>query len=101
MKFTRFALSILLAASSLAAQSAAPAKPTAPKITVVKAARLVDPKSGSVISNAMIIVQDDKVTQVGTGLTVPAGAEVINLKGATILPGLIDCRSEEHTSELQ
>src|ERR1019366_1526034 len=93
MKFFRTAFSILLAASSLAAQSTAPAKPTAPKITVVKAARLVDPKSGGVISNAMIIVQDDKVTQVGTGLTIPAGAEVIDLKGATILPGLIDCHT--------
>jgi imidazolonepropionase-like amidohydrolase len=93
MKFPGFAISILLAASSLAAQSTAPATTAPPKITVVKAARLVDPKSGSVISNAMIIVQDDKVTQVGTGLTVPAGAEVIDLKGATILPGLIDCHT--------
>jgi imidazolonepropionase-like amidohydrolase len=94
MRFTAIAVSICLAASSLAAQSAAPAKPTAPpKITVVKAARLVDPKSGSVVTNAMIIVQDDKVTRVGSGLAIPAGAEVIDLKGATILPGLIDCHT--------
>jgi imidazolonepropionase-like amidohydrolase len=93
VKFSGVTLSILIAASSLAAQSAAPAKAAAPKITVVKAAHLVDPKSGGVISNAVVIMQDDKVTQVGSGLAVPAGADLIDLKGATLLPGLIDCHT--------
>jgi imidazolonepropionase-like amidohydrolase len=94
MRFPAFAVSICVSAAPLAAQSAAPSKPAAPpKIAVVKAARLVDPKAGTVIANAMVIVQDDKVTQVGSGLAIPAGAEVIDLKGATILPGLIDCHT--------
>jgi imidazolonepropionase-like amidohydrolase len=94
MKFSAFAASVFLAAAPLAAQSASPSKPAVPpKITVVKSAHLVDPKSGTVVANAVIIVQDDKVTQVGSGLAVPAGAEVIDLKGATILPGLIDCHT--------
>jgi len=93
MKVSCLALSLACAVWSAGAQTAPPAKPVAPKVTVVKAARLVDPKSGTVIANATVIVSDDKVTQVGSGLAVPAGAEVIDLKGATLLPGLIDCHT--------
>jgi imidazolonepropionase-like amidohydrolase len=92
MKFARHILPLFVAASSLTAQTPV-AKPVPPKITVVKAARLIDPKAGSVVNNATVIIADDKVTQVGSGLAVPAGAEVIDLKGATLLPGLIDCHT--------
>jgi imidazolonepropionase-like amidohydrolase len=58
----------------------------------ITAARMVDPVSGRVIEGAAVIVQDDKVTAVGTAAAVPApsGARHIDLAGETILPGLID-----------
>jgi len=45
---------------------------------------------GRLVSNATIIVEGDRIQAVGAGLTVPAGAEVIDLAGLTAIPGLID-----------
>jgi imidazolonepropionase-like amidohydrolase len=61
------------------------------KTTVIKAARMFDGKSSTLVSNAVVIVEGDRITKAGSGLAVPAGAEVIDLGDATILPGLIDC----------
>ena len=69
----------------LALAVAAPAA-AAPK--AIKAGRLVDP-SGRVIINAVIIVDGDRITSVGTNPP-PAGAEVIDLGRFTVIPGLID-----------
>ncbi|HYV96820.1 MAG TPA: amidohydrolase family protein [Gemmatimonadaceae bacterium] len=88
-KFTALALLFTL---PVAAQTPA-APPAPPKIVVVKAAHLLDPKTGTLVDNAVVIVEDDKVKQTGSNLAVPAGAQVIDLQGATILPGLIDCHT--------
>lgn len=82
----------LFVAPALLAQ-AKPTSTLAPKIVAVRAAMLIDPKNGTTMSNPVIIVEDDKVKAVGAGLAIPAGAEVIDLKGATLLPGLIDCHT--------
>ena len=64
---------------------------TAPAGTIfIKAAKLIDVKAGKVLANQNIIVTGDRITQVGANLAVPAGARVIDLGGATVLPGLID-----------
>lgn len=68
-----------------------------PPVTAIRAGRLIDPKSGTVSSNVVILVERDKVTGVGPNLTVPAGATVIDLSTSTVLPGLIDA----HTHLLQ
>jgi imidazolonepropionase-like amidohydrolase len=84
------ALVALILAPSLLAQ----AKPTpAPTIVAVRAAKLVDTKNGTTIANPVVIIEDDKVKTVGAGLSIPAGATVVDLKGATLLPGLIDCHT--------
>jgi len=81
-------------AASLAGQTPASA-PAAPpkKITVVKAARLIDGQGGAPTANPVVVIEDDKIARVGAGLAVPAGAEVVDLGGATLLPGLIDCHT--------
>jgi imidazolonepropionase-like amidohydrolase len=58
--------------------------------TVIRAARLIDGRGGSPIAPAMIRVEDDRIAEVGTSIPVPSGARVIDLGGATLLPGLID-----------
>ena len=69
-------------------------QPTAPKkVTVLKAARLLDGQGGTPLANAVVIIEDDRIAGVGAGLPMPAGAEVIDLGSATLLPGLIDCHT--------
>src|SRR3954464_15221547 len=55
---------------------------------VIKAGRVVD-ASGRVITNAVIVVDNDRITSIGTAPP-PAGAEVIDLSRFTVIPGLID-----------
>jgi imidazolonepropionase-like amidohydrolase len=73
--------------------TAAPAqekdKVTAKKIAI-RAGRLIDGKSDTPILNALILVEGDKIVSVSAGGTPPAGAEVIDLAKATVLPGFAD-----------
>jgi len=65
----------------------------AAQVIVVKAGRLVDPDSGTVLTDQIIVIRDHKIAEVGKGLPVPAGAKVIDLSSMTVLPGLIDCHT--------
>ena len=70
----------------------APAVAT-PHITAIKAGHLVDVDSGTVLDEQIILIRDQRITAVGRGLTIPSGAEVIDLSSMTVLPGLIDCHT--------
>src|ERR1700674_2835307 len=63
-------------------------------VTLVKAGRLLDPKTGNVLSPAALLIENGKIKEVGPPSRVqanaPAGVETIDLGGATLLPGLID-----------
>lgn len=61
--------------------------------TFIKAGKLVDPRSGSVLANQMIMIEGSKIKAVGPNLAVPKGATVLDLSAYTILPGLIDCHT--------
>jgi len=58
----------------------------------VTAERMLDVTTGRMIQNPAIIIQDGKITSVGARdtLQVPSAAEVVELPGVTLLPGLID-----------
>jgi imidazolonepropionase-like amidohydrolase len=60
---------------------------------VLKAARLFDGKSTSLMQNGVVIVQGDKIVDVGSNLPVPAGAKVIDLGDATLSPGFMDAHT--------
>ena len=61
-------------------------------VTLVKAGRLLDPCTGNVLAAAAILIEGDRIKQVGSPsqVGVPAGAKIIDLGSATVLPGLID-----------
>lgn len=84
-RFCVLALAMAASATQLHSQAASP-------ITLVKAGRLLDPRSGQVIAPAAVLIDGDKIKQVGSAsqITVPAGAKIIDLGTATLLPGLID-----------
>jgi imidazolonepropionase-like amidohydrolase len=62
-------------------------------VTAIKCGRLINTGDGSVTQNAVIIVRDERIEQVGVGLSIPSGARVIDLSAYTVLPGLIDCHT--------
>src|SRR5947207_9182555 len=60
-------------------------------VTVIRAGTLIDGVSESPRKNQLIFVRGEKIVRVtGTGEAIPAGANVIDLSNATVLPGLID-----------
>ena len=64
-----------------------------PPVTAIRAARLFDGTSDSTIADAVVLVQGSHITAAGARLAVPAGAQVIDLGDATILPGFIDAHT--------
>ena len=63
-----------------------------PQTTAIQAGKLFDPVSGQMLTNQVILIQSDRITSVGpaASITIPAGAKIIDLKHASVLPGLID-----------
>jgi len=57
---------------------------------VLHAARLLDVRSGRVVTPGEVLVQGERIVEVGTAVKHPAGAEVIDVGDRTLLPGLID-----------
>ncbi|MBN9382016.1 MAG: amidohydrolase family protein [Chitinophagaceae bacterium] len=62
-------------------------------IKAIKAGRLIDPLTGKVLERVTILVDHDTVRQVGQDIRAPDTAQIIDLSGYTVLPGLIDCHT--------
>lgn len=62
-------------------------------LTYIKAGRLFDGRSDRLLENVVIVVRDQKILQVGKELTIPSGANVIDLSDRTVMPGLIDAHT--------
>ena len=65
----------------------------ADNVIALKAQRLFDGKSKTLIPNGVVIVQGDKIVDVGSGLAVPSDAQVIDLGDATLAPGFMDAHT--------
>jgi imidazolonepropionase-like amidohydrolase len=88
-------LGIALVLGLVAAVSAVqtPAQSAVP-VTLIKAGRLLDPRTGSILAPAAVLIEDGKIKEVGSPsqlrAAAPAGVKIIDLGSATLLPGLID-----------
>jgi imidazolonepropionase-like amidohydrolase len=88
-RFASFALAFAL----VPALSASGAEAPAATVVAIRAARLVDGTGAPPLAPAVVLVEGERITAVGADLAIPAGARVIDLGGATLLPGLIDCHT--------
>ncbi len=72
-----------------------PAPPEGKGVVALRAARLIDGTGDAAISNAVVIVTDEKITAVGAAgdVRVPAGARIIELGDVTLLPGFVDAHT--------
>jgi imidazolonepropionase-like amidohydrolase len=62
----------------------------ATQVVAVRAGRLYDPKTSRLLTNQVVLIRGDRISEVGSAVQIPAGATVIDLGGATLLPGMID-----------
>ena len=62
-------------------------------VIALKAARMFDGKSKTLVQNGVVIVADGKIRDVGSNLSIPAGAQVIDLGDATLSPGFMDAHT--------
>jgi imidazolonepropionase-like amidohydrolase len=82
----------ILCAASLQAQTTQqhPPPQSLPHAIVLHAARLLDVESGRITAPGEILIEGEAIKEVGAKVTRPADAEIIDLGGSTLLPGLID-----------
>src|SRR5215471_10286463 len=69
--------------------------PQAAGSVAIRAGKLFDSKNGQMLTKQVVLIMNDRITDVGpeSQVKIPAGAEVIDLSRATVLPGLIDAHT--------
>ena len=69
--------------------------PQPPGLIAIRAGRLFDSSAGRMLTDQVVLIENDRITEVGAAgqVAIPAGAHVIDLSGATVLPGLIDAHT--------
>src|ERR1700738_1740025 len=65
----------------------------AARMIAIRCGRLIDGKNDIPTTNSTILIEGERITAVGREVKIPAGADVIDLSQATVLPGLIDAHT--------
>jgi imidazolonepropionase-like amidohydrolase len=85
-----FLLDVLLLISPAPTQGQVPDTAT---VIAIRAGRLIDPATGGVARDQVILVRGRKVAAVGPNIAVPDGTPVVDLSRETVLPGLFDAHT--------
>lgn len=83
---------VVVAAAGVETQPQVP--PTGPQsIVAIRAGRIVDPETGTVAANQIVLVEGERIREVGADVTIPPRAQVIDLSKLTLVPGLVDAHT--------
>ena len=67
------------------------------QVIAIKAGHLFDSKLGDMLTNQVVLIKGDRITDVGPNVQIPQGAKVIDLSAVTVLPGMIDTHVHVNT----
>ena len=69
--------------------------PPAARTIAVRAGRLFDSKTGQMLTKQVVVISGDRISDIGAEgqVKIPAGSEILDLRQATVLPGLIDAHT--------
>jgi imidazolonepropionase-like amidohydrolase len=67
--------------------------PAEAQVTAIRAGKIVDPETGTVLNNQTILVEGRDIKAIGADVKIPAGATVIDLSKQFVLPGLFDAHT--------
>ena len=89
----RHALLLVVLLSSMPRVDVGAQAPAPAAVTVIRAGRLFDPDTGRMLTDQIIVVEGTRIRAVGPSVAVPPGAQVIDLSGLTVMPGLVDAHN--------
>src|SRR5258706_12427286 len=77
-----------------------PLRAQTPQVVAVRAGHLFNSKSGTMLTNQVVLINGEKITDVGPAdrVQIPPGEQGIDLSQATVLPGLVDTRTHVYIS---
>jgi imidazolonepropionase-like amidohydrolase len=67
------------------------------QVVAIRAGQMFDARVGTMVPNQVVLIRGDRITDVGPSVQIPAGARVIDLGQATMMPGMIDVHVHVNT----
>jgi imidazolonepropionase-like amidohydrolase len=74
--------------------------PAVAQIVAIRAGNIIDPATGAVAKNQVIVVENGKISAIGGNVSIPHGAQVVDLSNEWVMPGLIDAHTHLTLTEL-
>src|SRR5262249_33572692 len=97
MATAAIAVAVAMAGGSALAQGVGKYLAPRDQVVAIRAGQLFDARSGALLANQGIVIRGDRIAAVGPSVEIAAGAAVIDLSNATVLPGMIDVHVHVNT----